>query len=385
MAADHGMGEAVAPPTRVFRALIGDLFASRAQALVNPVNCVGVTGKGIALDFKKRFPVMFDDYRHRCERKAVKLGEPYLYRDRSGVLIVNFPTKGHWRAVSRLKDVERGLDSLVARLAEWKVESIALPPLGVGSGLEWAEEGPLMYRKLHDQSVDVEVYAPLGTPADQLTTAFLQSPSGASVDRRGQVGAEVIPDQVVLMEVLRELQALPDASPVGRTIFRRICYVLTAMGVPTGLEYLKASYGPFSPDVKTVLHEFANRNWLREEYVGRMMALRVGQDYEKERGRFESQTQPHRKKLMKTVDLFRGIRSTKEADEVVTVLFASRELKHGKRSRSVTEQEIFDFILNWKKSWSTEDQKRALATTIRNLVLRRWVRAQISESMLPVA
>jgi hypothetical protein len=90
----------------MFRALIGDLFASQAQTLVNTVNCVGVMGKGVALEFKKRWPAMFEDYRRRCDAKQVRLGEPCLYRDASGTSIVNFPTKDHWRSPSRVADIE---------------------------------------------------------------------------------------------------------------------------------------------------------------------------------------------------------------------------------------------------------------------------------------
>ena len=97
----------------MFKALIGDLFATQAQTRVNTVNCVGIMGKGVAQEFKKRYPAMFDDYAKRCKRKQVRLGEPYLYRDRSGILIVNFPTKDHWRSPSRLADIERGLDYFV--------------------------------------------------------------------------------------------------------------------------------------------------------------------------------------------------------------------------------------------------------------------------------
>src|ERR1051326_8391513 len=93
----------------MFKALIGDLFGTQALARVNTVNCVGIMGKGVAQEFKKRYPAMFEDYAERCERKQVRLGEPYLYRDRSGVLIVNFPTKDHWRSPSRLVDIGRGL------------------------------------------------------------------------------------------------------------------------------------------------------------------------------------------------------------------------------------------------------------------------------------
>ena len=96
----------------MFKALIGDLFESQAQTLVNTVNCVGVMGKGVAEQFKIRFPDMFADYKRRTDSKEVRLGEPYLYRDSSGMQIVNFPTKDHWRSPSRLADIERGLDYL---------------------------------------------------------------------------------------------------------------------------------------------------------------------------------------------------------------------------------------------------------------------------------
>src|SRR5262245_32555101 len=90
----------------------GDLFASSAQTWVNTVNTVGVMGKGVALEFKKRFPTMYEDYLRRCARGEVKLGRPYLFRQLVGPWIVNFPTKGHWRAVSRLSDIVDGLDYL---------------------------------------------------------------------------------------------------------------------------------------------------------------------------------------------------------------------------------------------------------------------------------
>src|SRR5580704_16552930 len=192
----------------MFKALIGDLFESRAQTLVNTVNCVGVMGKGVAEQFKRRYPAMFEDYKSRTDRNAVRLGEPYLYRDSSGLQIVNFPTKDHWRSPSRIADIERGLDYLATHVAEWKIASMALPPLGCGNGgLEWSEVGPLIYSKLHGPPIDVEVYAPFGTPRQQLTTEFLSAPSQMSLDGKGRKHEPLKPEWVVLMEVLRELEA----------------------------------------------------------------------------------------------------------------------------------------------------------------------------------
>src|SRR5437016_2183949 len=102
---------------------------------------------------------------------------------------------------------------------------------------------------------------------------------------------------------------------------------MTEMGVPTGFRFGKGSYGPFADEVKSALHEFANRNWLQEQNLGRMMALRVAPQYEQDRHKFLEEIRRHERKIGRTVDLFSRIKSTGQAEEVVTVLFASRELK----------------------------------------------------------
>jgi O-acetyl-ADP-ribose deacetylase (regulator of RNase III)/uncharacterized protein YwgA len=366
----------------MFRALIGDLFESRAQTLVNTVNCVGVMGKGVAEQFKLRFPGMFDDYKIRTERKAVRLGEPYLYRDQSGARIINFPTKDHWRSPSRLADIEQGLDYLAAHAAEWEVTSIALPPLGCGNGgLEWSEVGPLIYRKLHKLPIDVDVYAPYGTPKQQLTEEFLSAPSQMSLEGRGQRYKRLKPEWIVLLEVLWELEAQPYANPVGRTIFQKISYVVTEMGVPTGFQFDQGSYGPFSGDVKLALHEFANRNWLHEQQLGRMIALRIAPQYAKDRNQFKEQIDRYQKKINKAVDLFSRIKSTEQAEQVMTVFYAARQLRQSNRHKELTEQDLQDYILNWKKSWRTEEKRDAVASAIRNLILLGWLHLKISEAV----
>ena len=124
------------------RVLIGNLFDSHAQTMVNTVNTVGVMGKGIALEFRKRFPDMYEDYVRRCERGEVRLGSPYLYRRLLPPWVLNFPTKGHWRSIARLSDIVAGLEFVLAHYRDWGIESLAVPPLGCGEGqLEWRIEG----------------------------------------------------------------------------------------------------------------------------------------------------------------------------------------------------------------------------------------------------
>ena len=147
----------------MIKVLIGDIFESKAQTLVNTVNVVGVMGKGIALGFRKRFPEMYEDYVRRCEHREVQLRRPYIYRQLTPPNIINFPTKDHWRSVSKLDDIVEGLKYLEAHISEWGVTSLAVPPLGCGEGkLEWRVVGPTLYRRLRDLGIPVELYAPFG-------------------------------------------------------------------------------------------------------------------------------------------------------------------------------------------------------------------------------
>ena len=120
----------------------GDLLAADVEALVNAVNTVGVMGKGLALQFKRAYPTAYAEYRRACEAHEVNLGRMHVV-EVGERLIINFPTKGHWRAKSRLGDIEAGLDDLVRILNERQVKSVAIPPLGCGlGGLEWEDVRP---------------------------------------------------------------------------------------------------------------------------------------------------------------------------------------------------------------------------------------------------
>jgi O-acetyl-ADP-ribose deacetylase (regulator of RNase III) len=152
----------------------GVLFASGAHTLVNPVNCVGVMGAGLAAEFRRRFPALYADYHRRCAAGQVRLGQPYLYRTAAGVQVVMFPTKGDWRAPSRLADVDQGLAYLAAHASGWQLGSLAVPALGAGlGGLSWEQVGPLLYRHLRDLGIPVALYAPPGTPPERATLDYL--------------------------------------------------------------------------------------------------------------------------------------------------------------------------------------------------------------------
>ncbi|EAY30457.1 macro domain-containing protein [Microscilla marina] len=137
----------------------GSLFDEDVVAIVNPVNTVGVMGKGLALEFKKRFPTNYDLYRAACKNDEVHTGQMFVtHTDNTPGIIVNFPTKQHWRGKSKLAYVSEGLDDLAKVIAAEKMASIALPPLGCGyGGLAWTEVKRLIEEKLSEVANDVEV------------------------------------------------------------------------------------------------------------------------------------------------------------------------------------------------------------------------------------
>jgi O-acetyl-ADP-ribose deacetylase (regulator of RNase III) len=145
--------------------LRGNLLEDDAQALVNTVNTVGVMGKGIALQFKQRFPANFVAYAQACKLGQVQTGR--LFVTEPGELtgprwVVNFPTKQHWRDPSRMEWVAEGLQDLRSFLVSNAVQSMALPALGAGlGGLPWATVRGHIEAALGDLAVDVRVYEPL--------------------------------------------------------------------------------------------------------------------------------------------------------------------------------------------------------------------------------
>ena len=141
----------------------GNLLDARVDALVNTVNTEGIMGKGIALQFKMRFPANYEAYRKACARGDVKLGQVFAFDNGafSPRWILNFPTKGHWRSRSRMRDIEAGLVDLRRVVAELGIESLALPPLGCGNGgLDWADVKQVILRALDGLDVEAHVYAP---------------------------------------------------------------------------------------------------------------------------------------------------------------------------------------------------------------------------------
>jgi O-acetyl-ADP-ribose deacetylase (regulator of RNase III) len=193
----------------------GDLFQSPAQTLVNTVNTVGVMGKGIALQFKKTYPEMFEEYRRLCERGDIKIGTLFLYRT-PHKLVLNFPTKTTWRKPSRPEYIAAGLRTLVENYDRMGMHSIAFPPLGCGNGeLDFDHVvRPIMHRYLSALPIRVYVYAP------HARTQVPEHRKQAEI--REWLRAE--PRDLPFSEVWSDLRALVGAGREFETVARGTTY-----------------------------------------------------------------------------------------------------------------------------------------------------------------
>lgn len=351
---------------------VGDLFASGAQTLVNTVNTVGVMGKGIALAFKKRFPEMYEDYRRRCDANQVILGRPYLFRGKSGVNILNFPTKKHWRAVSKLAHIAEGLEYLKIHYEEWGIKSLAVPPLGCGNGqLDWEVVGPTLYKYLDTFDIPVTLYAPHGTPEPQLSFDFLSK--GTSADTSDfKPSSRVEPADLVLVAAVSRISRERYHWPVGRVRFQKIAYFLTEVGVPTGLEFERREFGPYCPALKRRTAKLVNNGLLWEEDTSKMIVVSPGPTYKDARNRNIEFLKSWRSQIEKVADLFLRLPATRDVELASSIHFVFKEMSDADNGQEISEDDILDRIRSWKPQFDDA----CIAEWTRSMNLLEWISAK---------
>lgn len=358
---------------------IGNMFESRAQTLVNTVNCVGVMGKGIALDFKNKYPEMFKEYTQLCAQNRVKPGVPYYYTDLLGASVINFPTKDNWRSPSKLSYIKTGLEWFRNNYQELGITSVAFPPLGCGNGgLPWTVVGPLMYKMLSDLPIDIEIYAPFGTNPEQISLEYLKEHSEQST--KEITGIKNIPFNkywLLILYVVQKLNQDQYSLNVGRTIFQKVCYILTRTGIPTGFNFAEGSYGPYASEVKDAIMALSNANLMTERQFGRMVETVVNPAFKLPDNAF---TVEELKRADYAVDLLTRIKSTDHAEMVATVLFAYDELFA--KSSSVTDAEVFNYVLSWKRRWKNSKEAE-ICSTINSLSSLGWMSPILSGEIAP--
>lgn len=318
----------------------GDVLRSQARAIVNTVNCVGVMGKGIALAFKHKYPEMYRDYVARCDKDEVKVGKPYAY-EVEGHIVVNFPTKQHWRSISRLSDIEAGLRHLHSHLTEWGITSIALPPLGCGNGqLDWSVVGPTLHKHLSTFGIPVELYVPHELPLDDAQLSLI------NVVRSPVTSPHRVQDSsIALVAIIADLEEGFYHWPIGRVMLQKIAYFATVGGLPTGLEFEAASYRPFGPGLKRELARLQDNGLVREERRGKMFEVTVGPTFAAAHAQAQDFVTQWREVIERVSSLFARF-DTHQAEVAATVHYAAAELRT-KLGRSPNACEVRTAVERW--------------------------------------
>jgi O-acetyl-ADP-ribose deacetylase (regulator of RNase III) len=223
----------------------GDILKAKADALVNTVNCVGVMGRGIALQFAKVFPEMLRAYEAACKRGEVEPGKVLTY-DLSRLdqphYVLNVPTKKHWRGQSRMEYIEAGLEALIEEVRRLGIKSVAVPPLGCGlGGLEWTQVRPRIEQAFSElPDVQVLLFEPRGAPSAEAMAKERKTPP-------------MTEGRALLLGLMRRyLAAVMDPS-VTLLEIHKLMYFMQEAGQNLRLNYTKGPYGPYAENLRHVL------------------------------------------------------------------------------------------------------------------------------------
>ncbi|MCU0784094.1 MAG: macro domain-containing protein [Verrucomicrobia bacterium] len=230
----------------MFELVEGNLLEAEADALVNTVNTEGVMGKGVALQFAKKFPDMLAAYKAACKAGEVLPGGMHVF-ERGEMFqpryIINFPTKRHWRSPSRMEDIEAGLQALVREIERLHIRSIALPPLGCGNGgLDWNEVFPRIKAALSPlRNVRVLVFPPKGAPSAEAIVHHTPRPA-------------MNPSRAIVVKIWQQYFAL--GYQLTLLEIHKLLYFLQEAGEPLRLRFAKDTYGPYADNLRHLLHRF---------------------------------------------------------------------------------------------------------------------------------
>ena len=224
----------------------GDMFATPADAIVNTVNCVGVMGKGVALQFKNRWPDNFKAYKLACKQKLVRPGKMFvhdngdMFETSNYRYLINFPTKQHWRSKSKIEFVEEGLADFVEVLKYYDIKSVCIPPLGCGNGgLDWNVVRPLIEGALTEESL--------------IRNIFIFGPRlEVDIPEYEPLALSMTEPRALLFRALGDFEAYFGGS-YTKISLQKIVYFLQVLGVDFGMKFKKNIYGPYSSTLAKAL------------------------------------------------------------------------------------------------------------------------------------
>ncbi|HIX53945.1 MAG TPA: macro domain-containing protein [Candidatus Sphingobacterium stercoripullorum] len=315
----------------MIRYIKGNLLESKAQALVNTVNTVGVMGKGIALQFKKQYPNNFKSYARACKNNEIKIGKLFITEESSlltgNKTIINFPTKTTWKLPSKYEYIEKGLLALVQAINQKGIKSIAIPALGAGNGgLKWSEVKQLISKHLSEIDCEVWVY----------------EPNNSIKERPSKTQVKLTPARAMLLTVLFDL--VHHGEFVSEFAAEKAAYFLQRFGGQDvfNLNFQPNFYGPYSGKVKYVLYHL-NGSYIieygsmdkkpfeeihlltqKEEYIKDYLNKPENELYKniaiKTKNFLKGFYSPYGLELLSTIDFIIVTKKTTKLEEIITEL-----------------------------------------------------------------
>lgn len=323
----------------------GDIFNSEAQALVNTVNTVGVMGKGIALQFKEHFPDNYVKYKKACKESLIKTGNMFITEENplfgQNKIIINFPTKTHWRFPSEYQYIKEGLVDLKDNIIARGIKSVALPPLGTNNGgLDWGTVRQMVEDTLKDLDCEIFVYIPNNEIAERMKSERVKLTTA----------------RALLILMLSEM--IKEGEFASLFAAEKMVYFLQKFGAKKyfNIDFEPYYYGPYSGGkIAHVLYK------MNGSYISGMSAMNnkpldiiwLTQDAEDEAKKFLDEVKDQKvwEILKKTTQFLTGYYSSLSLELLSTtdyILSNTPQLKHhGIYNDKTLQEEVEKQIKNW--------------------------------------
>ena len=353
-----------------FKITQGDLLRQDdVDAIVNTVNCVGVMGKGIALQFKNKWPENNRAYEIACKQKKVRPGLMFVF-DSGGLVkpnfIINFPTKDHWRSKSRIEFIRDGLVDLVKQVKQLGIRSIAIPPLGCGNGgLDWDEVRPLIEQAFIElPDVEARLFEPAGAPDPKSMEVRTSRP-------------HMTAGRAAILKILDTYRSLEYG--LSRIEVQKLAYFLQEAGENLKLSFVKNQYGPYSEELRHALNRMEG-HFIRglgdgvveaeiepiegalteaEEFIAASGHERLSQHVERVASLIDGFQSPYGMELLATVHWV----ATHETN--VTTLDEAITAVHSWNARKATIMQPVHVSAAWNRlteqGWVTQSRTKAIA------------------------
>jgi O-acetyl-ADP-ribose deacetylase (regulator of RNase III) len=320
---------------------IGNLLESDTQALVNTVNTVGVMGKGVALQFKEKYPGNFKIYADACKKGEVNIGKMLVTRDRTlegEKIIINFPTKTEFYRKSQYRFIEEGLQDLVRVMDEYRIGSLAMPPLGCGyGGLQWVKVKALIEHYLGGSLARIVVYEP-NDKVKEILQKEAQPKEVGLTDARAMI-----------LYALFQYERSGELASIFAA--NKIAYFLQESGEPMKLTFVPHHFGPYDQRVEKVLYSL-NGHYLRGlEQMSAKPFEPLELNYEKQDEVKEyidkKLTETQRERLNSVFELIRGFESTLALEVLSSIHFLLT------RGQNLSKKELLEKIQSWNERKKT--------------------------------